>query len=39
MCNKCGKEWNYGGDNKHTATCPDCKASVKIINQEVDVHE
>jgi len=30
QCKKCGKEWDYKGDNKFYATCPDCKSSVKI---------
>ena len=29
-CNKCGKEWDYTGDNKTFCTCPDCRALVKI---------
>jgi len=27
---KCGKNWDYRGQNKHKATCPDCRASVRI---------
>lgn len=29
-CHKCGKVWEYSGKNFVYATCPDCKSSVKI---------
>lgn len=29
-CNNCKKEWEYNGNNKYYATCPDCKTSVKL---------
>jgi len=32
-CNKCGYEWNYKGRRTRYATCPNCKASVKIPQQ------
>lgn len=28
-CHKCGYSWEYGG-SKSTATCPDCRATVKV---------
>jgi hypothetical protein len=31
----CGKEWNYGGENKVTATCPDCRTIIKIKTSEI----
>lgn len=30
-CPKCSYEWTYKGNKKNTATCPDCKATVKLI--------
>jgi len=30
----CGKEWDYSGNNKIYATCPDCKRLVKIKDGE-----
>jgi hypothetical protein len=27
---KCRREWEYKGDKKFYASCPDCKTSVKI---------
>lgn len=29
-CKKCGKEWDYTGTKSVYATCPDCRALVKI---------
>jgi len=29
-CAKCGYEWDYKGRRDRYATCPNCKASVKI---------
>lgn len=29
-CHKCGKEWDYKGNMKVTACCPDCKTGVRI---------
>lgn len=31
-CRRCDKKWDYKGENKFYATCPDCKTSVKINN-------
>jgi predicted nucleic acid-binding Zn-ribbon protein len=33
-CKRCGKNWTYGGERKFYATCPDCKTSVKISEDE-----
>jgi Zn finger protein HypA/HybF involved in hydrogenase expression len=33
-CPVCGHSWDYGGDNTVYATCPDCKTSVKIIENK-----
>ena len=33
---KCGKKWDYKGQNKNYATCPDCKSSVKIISKQME---
>ena len=30
ICPRCGKEWDYNGQNKWFARCPDCKKDVKI---------
>lgn len=27
---KCGRDWDYKGINKNTATCPDCRTTVYI---------
>lgn len=27
---ECGKEWDYSGDNKVFATCPDCRKLVRV---------
>ena len=35
-CQRCKKEWEYKGDNKFYATCPDCKTSVKIKKGDQD---
>lgn len=29
-CKRCTKEWEYGGDRKFWASCPDCKTSVRV---------
>ncbi len=29
-CKKCGYKWNYEGNKKVSATCPDCRGMVKI---------
>jgi predicted nucleic acid-binding Zn-ribbon protein len=29
-CDRCGKRWDYGGNRKVRATCPDCGKQVKI---------
>lgn len=29
-CKRCGKEWDYTGNMKFYASCPDCKSSVRI---------
>ena len=31
---KCKREWEYNGKRKFYATCPDCKSSVKIVEQK-----
>ena len=31
-CDKCGYEWDYGGQSDHYCTCPSCKGSVKVGN-------
>jgi 4-hydroxy-3-methylbut-2-en-1-yl diphosphate synthase IspG/GcpE len=32
VCDRCLKEWDYKGQNKHTATCPDCRRLVDITS-------
>ena len=34
-CNYCSYEWNYGGDKRMTASCPDCRRPVKIDKQKI----
>jgi len=29
-CGKCKKVWDYQGENKYMATCPDCHSLVRI---------
>jgi len=29
-CKRCGRGWNYKGDKKYYASCPECRTSVKI---------
>jgi len=33
-CKKCKKEWEYKGNNKYFATCPDCLRKVDIIGNQ-----
>lgn len=33
---KCGKIWEYKGQKKHYATCPDCMKRVKIIKPQIN---
>lgn len=33
-CKRCKKEWEYNGDRDYYATCPDCKTSVKINEED-----
>ena len=32
---KCGHIWNYKGNSKVYATCPDCKTSVKMRDRVI----
>lgn len=34
-CKECDKNWDYKGNNKVKATCPDCHGLVKINELEV----
>ena len=33
-CKRCGRKWEYTGDKEYYASCPDCKTSVKIPQDE-----
>ncbi len=36
-CKKCEREWEYKGQSKYYATCPQCLNKVKVVEKEVDV--
>lgn len=33
VCDKCGYDWEYGGESDNYCTCPRCKGSVKVGNE------
>jgi len=35
LCDKCGHEWDYQGKSKYYASCPQCKKSVKISQEDL----
>lgn len=39
ICHRCGRKWDYTGDSNLYASCPDCKTSVKMDEENQNKNE